>query len=252
MDSYEVIKYYRSLSTSIFRKIKLPMFPSMSGESMYCIIVGGGRLGTGLAYDLAAKGNDVVIVEKNPESANLLRANTSFFVVTGDGTEISTLESAGANKADALFTVTGDDNANLVAAQLGDYHFAIPNIVLGANNHSNVKIFKELGIRKVVDWTEDAVQKLLDAMNDMRSSAIIGDGVARVLEFEVEKESYADGTPIEKLYLPEESSLCAVIRNGKIIEAERNVVLRPGDAVVVFTAPEEVKRICKIFSKEIA
>lgn len=217
---------------------------------MYCIIVGGGRLGTSLASMLVSEGYDVVIIERNQETANILRADTSLFVLSGDGTELSTLDSAGANRADVLIAVTGDDNANLVAAQISEYHFAIPNIILGANNPRNVKIFKELGIKKVIDRTSDAVQKLLDAMNDVRASAIVGDGAARVMEFEVENDSYAAGTTIGKLYLPEESSIGAVIRNETILEPARSTVLRPGDSVVVITVLEEAKRIGKIFSKE--
>jgi len=217
---------------------------------MYCIIIGGGRLGTSLASNLAGDGNDVVIIEKNQEISNILKADTSFFVISADGTEISSLESAGANKADALIAVTGDDNANLVAAQIAEYHFAVPNIVLGVNNSRNMKIFSELGIKKVVDRTSDAVQKLLDAMNDIEASAVVGHGYARVMEFTVEKGSYADGTAIEKLYLPEEATIGAVVRNEKILEADRTLVLKPGDGVIAISSSEEARRIAKIFLKE--
>jgi len=218
---------------------------------MYCIIVGGGRLGTSLSSKLVANGNDVVIIEKNQEVANILRADTSLFVISGDGTEVASLESAGANKADVLIAVSGDDNANLVAAQIAEHQFAIPNIVLGANNPRNVRIFHELGVKKVADRTSDAVQKLLDAMNDVRASAVVGEGVARVMEFQVEDGSYADGSTIDKLYLPEESTVGAVIRNSNLLDADKKLTLRSGDSVVIITAPEETKRISRIFSKEI-
>ncbi|MDH4123117.1 MAG: TrkA family potassium uptake protein [Thermoplasmata archaeon] len=218
---------------------------------MYCIIVGGGRVGTNLASYLADEGNDVVIIEKSFEISNALKANTAFFVISGDGTETVTLESAGAAKADVLFAVTGDDNTNLVASQVGEYQFAIPNIVLGVNNPRNVKVFRELGIKKVVDRTSDAVQKMIDSMNDIRASAVVGDGFCRVMEFEVEKDSYADGTNIGKLYLPENSTVGALLRGGKILDTDMNTVLRAGDTVVVITALEEAGRIWKIFSKEV-
>lgn len=218
---------------------------------MYCIIIGGGRVGTSLASYLAAEGNDVVIVEKNQEIANLLKANTNFFVVQGDGTEAGVLETAGASKADVLFAVTGDDNINLFATQTGEHQFTIPNIVLGVNNPRNVKVFKELGVKKVIDRTSDAVQKIIDAMNDVRASAVVGDGSARVMEFEVEKESYADGTAIGKLYLPENATIGAILRGGKILDTDMNTVLKTGDTVVVITALEEAGRIWKIFSREI-
>jgi len=218
---------------------------------MYCIIVGGGRVGTSLASNLAAEGNDVVIVEKNPEIANQLKANTTFFVVVGDGTEAAVLDAAGASKADVLFAVTGDDNINLFATQVGENQFTIPNIILGVNNPRNVKVFRDLGVKKVVDRTSDAVQKIIDSMNDVRASAVVGDGYARVMEFEVEKESYADGTAIRKLYLPENATIGAILHGGKILDTDMNTVLKAGDTVVVITALEEAGRIWKIFSRDI-
>lgn len=217
---------------------------------MYCVIIGGGRVGTSLASYLAGQGHDVVIVEKNPETANVLRADTTFFVVTGDGTEASALESAGASKADVLFAVTGDDNTNLVAVHVGEHQFSIPNIVLGANNPRNVRVFRDLGVKKVVDRTSDAVQKIIDAMNDLRSSAVVDEGRARVLEYEVEKDSYADGTVIGKLYLPENATVGAILRGGRILDTDMTTVLKAGDTVVVISALEEASRIWKIFSKE--
>lgn len=217
---------------------------------MYCIIVGGGRVGTNLASHLANEGHDVVILEKNHEIANSLKANTNFFVITGDGTEASTLESAGAAKADVLFAVTGDDNTNLVSAQVGSHQFAIPNIILGVNNPRNVTVFRELGMKKVVDRTSDAVQKMIDAMNDVQASAVVGEGHARVIEFLVEKDSYADGTNIGRLYLPENATVGAILRGGKILDTDMSTVIRAGDTVVVITALEEAGRIWKIFSRE--
>lgn len=224
--------------------------PRQDRVTMYCIIIGGGRVGTSLASYLASEGHDVVIVEKNPDIANALRADTTFFVVTGDGTETGNLESAGASKADVLFAVTGDDNTNLVAVHIGEHQFSIPNIVLGVNNPRNVKVFRELGVKKVVDRTSDAVQKMIDSMNDLRASAVVDEGRARVLEYEVEKESYADGTVIGKLYLPENATVGAILRGGKILDTDMSTVLKAGDTVVVISALDEAGRIWKIFSKE--
>lgn len=217
---------------------------------MYCIIVGGGRVGTTLASHLSGEGNDVVIVERNHEMANTLRSDTTFFVVVGDGTEAGVLESAGADKADVLFAVTGDDNVNLVSAQIGEQQFAIPNVVLGVNSPRNVRVFRDLGMKKVVDRTSDAVQKLIDSMNDIRASAVVGDGACRVMEFEVERDSYADGTTIGKLYMPENATVGALLRGGEILDTDMNTVLRAGDTVIVITSLEEAERIWKIFSKE--
>lgn len=192
----------------------------------------------------------MVIIEKKPKVASILKSSTAFSVVEGDGTESGSLESAGARKADVLFAVTGEDHANLVAAQIGDRQFSIPNIVLEVNNPRNVKVFRELGAKKVVDRTSDAVQKMIDAMHDLKSSAVVDGGRTRVLEFEVEKDSYADGTAIGKLYLTENAIVGAVLRGGRILEAGMSTMLKAEDRVIVISAPREAGRIWKVFSQK--
>jgi trk system potassium uptake protein TrkA len=84
---------------------------------MKFVIVGYGRVGIRTAHILQSEGHEVVIVERDQGKVD--RATTAGFeVVAGDGSEESTLESAGIAGADAIGALTGDLNTNFTACMI--------------------------------------------------------------------------------------------------------------------------------------
>ena len=77
---------------------------------MFAIIVGGGRVGSYLAEQLLADGHRVSVVEKRHDILEKLHKEVpGAQVFEGDGSDPEVLEKAGANKADLLAAVTGED-----------------------------------------------------------------------------------------------------------------------------------------------
>jgi len=88
---------------------------------MKFVIVGYGRVGTRTAHILQSEGHEVVIVERN--QAKIDRASDAgFAVVTGDGSEESTLERADIDEAAAIGALTGDLNTNFTACMIAKEH----------------------------------------------------------------------------------------------------------------------------------
>jgi trk system potassium uptake protein TrkA len=88
---------------------------------MRFIIVGYGRVGARTARILGEEGHDVVVVERDDDRADRA-AEDGFEVVRGDGSNGTTLRSAGVAEADAVAGLTGDVNANFAACMLGKEH----------------------------------------------------------------------------------------------------------------------------------
>jgi voltage-gated potassium channel len=80
----------------------------MSGHVIVC---GFGRVGRNLAQYVARAGEDVVVVEKDPERA--LAADASGHVVRGDATSDEVLKEAGIEQARVLVTALNTDADNL-------------------------------------------------------------------------------------------------------------------------------------------
>jgi len=88
---------------------------------MKFVIVGYGRVGTRTARILQSEGHDVVIVERDHKKVGRAEED-GFEVVHGDGSEESTLETAGIDTADAIGALTGDLNTNFTACMVGKEH----------------------------------------------------------------------------------------------------------------------------------
>jgi trk system potassium uptake protein TrkA len=121
---------------------------------MYAIVIGGGKVGYFLSRDLLERGDEVTLVEKDGSRADWLEGQLGSIVMRGDGDEMAFLRSTGIERADAVLTVTGDDEDNLVALQLAKKEFNVPLTIARVNNPANVEIFKALGVDQAVSATE--------------------------------------------------------------------------------------------------
>src|SRR5438270_322363 len=90
---------------------------------MYAIIAGGGKVGFFLARELIEQGHEILIVENNAERAEIIANELGNVVLRGNADEASTLAEAGAERADVVIAVTGDDEDNLVLCQVAKRRF---------------------------------------------------------------------------------------------------------------------------------
>ena len=172
---------------------------------MKFVIVGYGRVGTRTAHILQSEGHEVVIVERN--QAKIDRASDAgFAVVTGDGSEESTLERADIDEAAAIGALTGDLNTNFTACMIA----------------------KEHGCRTVLridaDYREEIYEKYAADVDDIIYPERLGAAGAKTALLGGDFNVLADLTEqlsIASIDVPEESSAIG----KRVVEVEL-----PGDA----------------------
>jgi trk system potassium uptake protein TrkA len=110
--------------------------------AMKVIIVGGGKVGTSLALLLLEKGYDVKVIEAAREKIFRLQQDLPADVVAlGNGTDPVVLEAAGILGVDVVAATTGQDETNLVVANLAHFVFNVPRVVARVNNPKNAWMF---------------------------------------------------------------------------------------------------------------
>ena len=123
------------------------------GLRMFVLVVGGGKVGYYLTRELSESGHEVVLMEKDRGRADQIADEIGSIVVAKDGCEGSALADAGANRADVVAAVTGDDEDNLVICQMAKHHFAVPKTIARVNNPKNEPLFKHLGVDELISPT---------------------------------------------------------------------------------------------------
>ena len=150
---------------------------------MHIVIVGCGRVGSGLAVDLLKSGHSVTIIDKTSTSFRRLPEGFSGEKIVGFGFDIDVLNRAGAERAFALAAVTSGDNSNILTARIARENFNIKNVVARIYDPRRAEIYQRLGIPTVatVSWTIDQVHRRLfpDSFTDEWTDAT---GSVRLIE----------------------------------------------------------------------
>jgi trk system potassium uptake protein TrkA len=126
---------------------------------MKVVILGCSLVGSLLANQLAAKGDEVSIIDQNPGSFKRLDKEFKGKTILGIGIDEEALRIAGIDKTEAFIAVTNEDNTNLMAAQLVREKFKTPKILLRVYDPKRAQAFKELDLN-IICPTVDTAEKI--------------------------------------------------------------------------------------------
>jgi trk system potassium uptake protein len=133
---------------------------------MFVVIVGCGRVGSSIAKKMLAEGNEVSVLDEDPEAiAQLEKGETQTWqelggsFTVGTALEIDALLEAGIDRADAFVASTDGDNTNLVIAQIAKDRFHIERIVVRVLDPARAKWYAEQGLQTVCP-TQTAIELL--------------------------------------------------------------------------------------------
>ena len=216
---------------------------------MYAIVAGGGKVGFFLARELIDHEHEVLLIENNAERAESIANELGNVVLRGNADEASTLAEAGAERADVVIAVTGDDEDNLVICQVAKRRFGTRRTIARINDPRNERIFRILGI----DATVNATQVMLSVLEqEIPQSNLVPllrlrNTDVEVVEAIVDTRSPLLGHQLREVDLPPESTIAVVIRNEAAFFPNGATVLEAGDEVVALTRNVHEPRLRSLF-----
>jgi len=207
---------------------------------VHVIIVGCGRVGSGLAAELSGKGHSVAVVDRKPEAFRRLPPDFSGITVPGVGFDRERLKAAGIEHADALAAVTSGDNSNILTARVAREAFGVERVVARIYDTRRAAIYERLGIPTIaaVQWTTDRVLRSLDpAPGDPVWTA----PTAGVVLLERAVPRQIAGQPLTDLEAGGLGRIAAVARGGQSMLPEPTMAAQDGDVVWVVVRADQVE-----------
>ena len=129
---------------------------------MFVVVVGCGRVGSAVAKNLIDEGHDVNVIDENAEAFGRLGNDFPGSLIQGQALEISVLERAGLQNADAFVAATNGDNTNIVVAQIAQRRFNVPKVVVRVLDPNRGRFYAARGLT-IVCPTDIAVGLIGDA-----------------------------------------------------------------------------------------
>ncbi|MDR0858513.1 MAG: TrkA family potassium uptake protein [Oscillospiraceae bacterium] len=132
------------------------------------VIAGCGRLGAHMAEVLLAEGGGVLVIDRQNDAFGKLGAGFDGILLNGDATDLGVLNEADLKRASALIAATGDDNTNILIAQLAKSLYNVPRVIARLYNPARRSINEALGIGNISPVLL-VTREIADALNIMRN-----------------------------------------------------------------------------------
>lgn len=207
-------------------------------------IIGGGRIAYYVTVLTEARRNrcQLKVIELNAERANFLAARfPDLTVINGDGSSQQLLEEEGIQNADAIVSMTGIDEVNVITSLFAS---KLSNARLITKvNHLNPSSVEDLQIGSIVcpkNVTSDEVVRYVRGLENSKGINIetlykVANGKVEACEFIVSDDKRIVNIPFITLNLKKNVLVGAIIRKNQVFNPGGQDYLMPGDHVVIIT-----------------
>ena len=130
---------------------------------MNAVVIGCGRVGSSVAKGLAADGWDVTVIDESEDALGRLGQGWRGGFVVGHGMDVTVLERAGIETADAVVVATNGDNTNIVIGQVVQKRYEVGTVVVRILDPARAKLYSDRGM-SIVCPTQTAISGLLETV----------------------------------------------------------------------------------------
>jgi len=206
---------------------------------VHVVVVGCGRVGSGLAQAIETAGHTVAIIDRRPKAFARLPVGFAGKTIVGVGFDRDRLTDAGIEDAGAVAAVTNGDNSNILIARVARETYGIERVVARIYDPRRAAIYERLGISTIatVSWaTERVLRRILP---DQASVEWI-DPSARVCMIERAVPTGWSGRKVSKLEVSDQAKIVALSRLGVAQVPTADLVAQEGDLVYVAVAGDSI------------
>lgn len=212
------------------------------------MILGGGMVARFIAEELSGRASIKIIEHDFARAERLAGCLPQALVIHGDGTDLDLLQAEDIDEMDAFVAVTGDDENNIIATLLALQHDVTRPIAL-VNRVAYLPILPKIGLNAVISkqmLTVNAVQQFIQHRQVAAIASLPGiEG--QMIEYIAREGARITQKPLRSVKFPRAAVVGAVLRNGTLLIPDGDTVIRPGDRTVIFTLPEALNELDRLF-----
>ncbi len=227
-----MVKFFKSVSAAYREK-----------RVKKAVLIGGGRVAYHLAQQLIEMGVKTKIIEINKERClELSDRLNKVSVICGDGTDHDILKEERVYDADAIVTLTGIDEENILLSLLAKNN-GVDKVVTKVNRMNLMQLTDTLDLDSIISPKSITVNQILQYVRAKKNSQgnsittlyrLVGDKL-EAIEFIVrEQKEYVD-IPLKKLKLRPGILIASIVRGNELITPKGDDCLKVNDSVVVVT-----------------
>ena len=207
------------------------------------LLCGGGRVSFYLAELLEKDGISVQMIEKDRERclalAELLPKTQ---VIQEDCSNQSVLDDQGIDHCDALVTLTGLDETNMILSMYGARR-GVPQIITKLSRDESISIANAMSLGSIVSPKElcsNTIVRYVRAMQNQSGAAVsvhaIADGQAEAVEFVVDNNTLNCNVTLKDMRLKPNVLIASITHGATSVVPNGQSRFVPGDRVVLVTS----------------
>ena len=206
---------------------------------MNVIVVGLGRMGTGLARKLDRQGHNVCAVDQDPERLELLGDGFAGRKVCGVGIDRDVLEKAGIDRASAVVSCTTSDETNIVIARIARDSYRVPRVI--------ARMY-DVGIQTIstTDW---GVRRACELLTYHQQDSVLAVGTGEVQIVRADVPTLLEGHTVREISAIGEVKVVAVSHNSQTSIPTEGTVLGHGDVVYAAVASSAQEKFAHMLGK---
>ncbi|MCX7788522.1 MAG: Trk system potassium transport protein TrkA [Spirochaetes bacterium] len=200
---------------------------------MKIILVGAGLVGTHVARELTQEHKDIIIIEKNSETARIITNELDCMVINDDGSRLDVLQKVGIEDCDYFIALTGSDEVNMIACgMVASQYKNTKTIARVRNPYYGMMLNKHksfLGIHHVINPEIEAADAIVRSIEEGVSKdvfSLIEDRVQMRLH-RIVKDSRFAGKTIQQIRKEVETDFLIPVLNR-----ENSMMIPTGDTII--------------------
>ena len=230
-------------------------FKSRAVKSL--LIVGAGKIAYYLLGILKDSRIDTKVIEINPERARFFSEKfPNLYIVQGDGTAKDILLEESAPSYDAVATLTGVDEENIITSMFLD-RVGVQKNITKVNRTSLLEIIHAPDFSSIITPKSIAVDTIMHFIrgrvnaqySDLQAMHHLANGQIETLQFQIKEANKMTAKPLSHLKLKKGVLIAAIIRKGKTIFPTGEDRLEVGDQLLVTTLLPNITKIYDLIER---